>query len=235
MQQNQLKQSLLINTPRKLLEKLKSKDYDNDKNMDNLYKMLFHSLEQLKKKSEFSYELLLKLSVASDQGIEIKYFLDWQKDKASQSKLEKELKKAQNLGLLLVEEIELNSNEKKEVETKIRLHTDLLMVLKDFDTSKTRKSFQKYLHNKVVISNKHFNEKQALQTQIIFLCSKYKNNKNVLYKLYNNFWEHLYNTGQLNSVYNMVKILILMFDKDKSKLSIYYSNQALILDDWGQS
>jgi hypothetical protein len=187
-----MKTLLTLNSPRNLIDQLKArgltsprKDFPEDqRTLASLRPLLEHCLNQLETKSGFARELLDYLAVCSDEGIEVRHFLEWQSGEVSQEQVEHELIQAQDLGLLLVEETRLDIADGKQREKKIRLHTDLLNLLLESPLSTQKDAFQRYLHQTLVVSPEDLESKRTFQKQIIDLHARYRNDPKILKSLY---------------------------------------------------
>ncbi|NUM34012.1 MAG: hypothetical protein HUU50_05685, partial [Candidatus Brocadiae bacterium] len=233
-----LKTSLTLTSPARLLEYLKTQGlveyhgYDEDQQtLPSLRPLLEHCLRQLEAKSARSRQLLNFLAACSDDGMEIAHFLDWQ----SEAQTEHELIAAQDLGLLLVEKIRSSLEKRDGGRIRIRMHTDLLTLIREGELAEERKSLQTYLHRTLVLSPQDMERKRELQKQIVELYTCYKNDRDKIESLYWDLWGHLYRTSSLTWAYELGEALRLLCEEDDlATLQGIYGNQALILKAWGK-
>ncbi len=106
-----MKQSLTHASPRDLLGELASRDVSTrahtrggSKTLESLWPLLDRCLSQLQTQSPFAREFFDSLAICVDEGMELPFLLEWQKEFASPDQVEHELTLARDFGLLLVED-----------------------------------------------------------------------------------------------------------------------------------
>ncbi len=223
---------------------LKEKGFDSPRNgfgedentLPDLKPLLKHCLGQLESQSDFARELLDCVAICADEGIELRFFIDWQAKDIQPEQVKHELTIANNLGLLLVEEVVSSFIDEEHTAINIRLHTDLLNLLRESDLEPERDSLQKYLYETLVISTGEMETKRGLQKQIVALQDYYQGDKDRLVLLYSNFWIHLYNTSRLYWAFSIGEAVLNLLDTENNakNYAAIIGNQALILQDWGK-
>ena len=188
---------------------------------------------------QYARELLNYLATCDDEGMEVRFFLDWMShvDGAAPEQVEHELTRAQNLGLLLLEETRSDVPWLKEVqpEKRIRLHTDLLFLLREEDLTKEAASLHQYLYATLVQSPGDMSTKMGLQKLVYGLFVKFKNSPDDVKKLYHQFMEHLYRTGRLLWAFELGETYLRSLGECESReRGSVIGHQALILKSWGR-
>ncbi|HJP17345.1 MAG TPA: NB-ARC domain-containing protein [Nitrospinota bacterium] len=240
-----LKNSLRINSPAKLLEDLqkfglpKKGGVETDAgDLADLRSLLEHSLQQLEETSSFSRQLLNDLAVCEASGMELHYFMIWQVGKtgATIDQVEKELLQAKNFSLILIEEERFEFMGDEVLYKKIRLHTDLLNILRESPLVEERTSLHKFLKQILVEEPEGMEKKRGLQRQVFQLYSYFRNNADVLHNLYRDFAEHLFRTGLLFWAYEIGESLRKLINEKKyaENFAVILGNQALLLQSWGK-
>ncbi|MCP4693333.1 MAG: hypothetical protein GY859_35155, partial [Desulfobacterales bacterium] len=164
-----MKSGLTHISPRALLDALASHEVSTRatagggaKTLENLWPLLDHCLTQLETISPFARELLDSLAVCSDEGMELPFFLEWQKEFASPDQVEHELTLARDLGLLLVEAPVSTQLAEGMREPRIRLHTDLLKLLRRSPLTEQAESLHHHLRLTLVENPGNMESKRPL-------------------------------------------------------------------------
>ncbi len=242
---NSLRQSdFSRTTPQALLAELNERglqkprpDYAEDEaNIRQLRPLLEHCLEQLEQESVFARSLLNKLTVCADEGIEAEYLMQWQQQECPDEDIQHALIQIKNFGLLFLEKQRLSIFGEEKIVERIRLHTDLLNLLREASLEKERQSLQAFLYQTLVVSNESIEAHRTLQFQINALIAGLQQNPSNTESLYDQFWIHLRRTGRLQWAYELGSVYLKDQEKDGDKVGLYvaYGNQALILQAWGK-
>ncbi len=196
--------------------------------------LLKQCLERLQNKSASAFELLKYLAVCTDDGVESRYFLPWLAAGRPEEQVEHELAMARDLGLLHVESSSSTIMGAASREIRLRLHLDLLAILRELPLERYEKSLQKYLYQTFVATSKNLESGRSLQKQIFHLIRRYQNDSKRLVSIYNDFWIHLYLAGRLRWAYELGNSLLRLYEDDRLRIGEIMGNQAVILQDWGR-
>ncbi len=237
-----LKTSSTPRSPRELLERLKasalstrdSRPGENSETDPPHRPLLKQCLDRLEKSSPSAVELLEHLAVCADDGVEARDFLAWQGQGRTQGQVEHELAMARNLGLLLVDSSSSTVMGAPSREIRLRLHMDLLAILRERPLEHKEKSLQTHLYRTFVATSENLESKRSLQKQIFHLVGRYRNDFRRLVSIYDDFWIHLYLAGRLKWAYELGNSLLRLYGDDRLRLSEIMGNQAVILQDWGR-
>ena len=194
--------------------------------------LLQDCLDQLAAVSSFARELLDDLAVCADPGMELEFFCLWHENEASAEQVEHELSKAQDLGLLLVESIEA----KEPASKNLRLHTDLLALIRGSAGTSKIDSLIKFIKQTLVAPKEFPEPYRPLQSQITDLANRVGRSKQLAFRLYDSFFEHLYRTGALQWAYDLGQTTLEHCSPEDSPVRYAQAigNQALILKAWGR-
>lgn len=235
-----LKSSTTPRSPRRLLERLETSASQESRPVDDpeppsVHRTLLRQcLERLENRSPHAFELLKSLAACADEGVEVRYFLAWLGEGAPGGRVEKELVAARDMGLLLVESSRSMVLGGASRERRLRLHTDLLNILRELPLESREASLRKYLYQALVSDPENLESKRSLQKQVFHLAGRYKNDFKRLAGLYDDFWIHLYLTGRLKWAFEIGNSLMRLDGEDRLRLSEIMGNQAVILQDWGR-
>ena len=217
---------------------------DEEYSFDWIPALLRECCSQLQAKCAGAMQLVRSLSLCADEGIALKRLLEWQsfsmdgESGGAVDTFEKYAQVAKDMGLVLAGNGK--SGGKGGGETVLRLHTDLLRLLrKEWDVALMQPqlfSFMEYLHKTLVERPQGAPPDISLHPQIFSLVDRFKEDGAICMRLYDLFWIHLYNTGELQACFELGEHLIkhVQESKDKNSLQKVWGNQALILSYWGR-
>ena len=241
---NSLKPGITTLSPKELMQQLKAEGMASpsennplaDQDIHQLRPLLEHCLNQLESLSPFARQLLNHLAVCADEGIEVKHFIAWQQTENPGENIEHSLLQIKNLSLLFIENQIHNIFGQEQRGTSIRLHTDLLNLLREVSLKEEIDSLQAFLHQVLVLSTEPMESYKTLQFQVNHLIMGVEENNIDIESLYDYFWIHLYKTGRLLWAYDLGNIFLNQNERlgDQAGLSRSYGNQALILKAWGK-
>lgn len=228
----------LDSSPVKLLERLKAGSnvaVDKKHSFEQLSLLLRNCFNQLKCKSPLAADLIQALSVGADQGMPLDQFCQWQKEAGTgdHESLQEALIAARDLGLLLVEQ---NGHESGTEQTWLRLHTDLIQLLRADTKPQTVESLIIYLDDLLVKRKYGKGLDRSMHIHLFSLIERFGPDAVVLKKLYGTFWIHLWRTGELKQAFDLAEIFRTQAEVEGNKEDLQgsYGNQALVLQDWGK-
>jgi len=229
-------------SPRALLDRLQRGDIpqlDDSCSFDVLEHLLKSCIQQLQEKSKMSCRLLDALAVASDEGLSYDHFKQWLINGLSENNFEKELHLARSFGLVIVEadtQLKETNNSSQSSGIKLRLHTDTLRILRAKDLSAPARLFIRYLKEVLVDRKYGKNLDINLQPQILALFQLFQESKEIVDEIYNEFWIHLWRSGQLSWAYELGECDLKYHDESNnpSRYKKIIGNQAIILQAWGR-
>jgi tetratricopeptide (TPR) repeat protein len=223
--------------PLKLLERLKSgrsAAVDDDLDFEKIRVLLEDCLDQLEQKSALAVRLISALSVGADQGMSLERFVQWQHNANGyyENDIENALLTARDAGIVLVEK---ENGDGKEL-VKLRLHADLLQLLRKKEQPETVDSLITYLDELLVQRKYQQTLDRSMHLQVFSLVERFRKNTYLLRRLYDTFWIHLTRTGELKQAFELGELFILQVDNTDEKYDLQrsYGNQATILQDWGR-
>ena len=235
-----LRGSPTLQTPREFLEELvrdglprRATDEGEQHRLPSLRPLLINSLARLHKTSSFARSLLNELAMCSDEGMEIEFFLEWQSGKATADQVKQEAARAQQQGLLLAEERKQDDSDADKPVRIFRLHTDLLHVLREEKQEASWQSLFDFLEKKLVQDEGGMPGKVGLQKHIVALMETAPELEKLTAVVIQFFW-HLFQTGQYQWAFDVIKAEEKIADLPKSRLCANYGAQALILREWGR-
>jgi tetratricopeptide (TPR) repeat protein len=224
--------------PTKLLDRLKaskSQIIDDDLDFKNIDVLLRDCLEQLDRKSSLAVKLVYALAASADQGMPLERFIQWQLSDSGLDtlQLETDLSAARDAGIVLIEKDPDNEGIERR---KLRLHADLLRLIREEEQTETVDSLIGYLEELLVKRKYQSSLDRSMHPQLFSLVERYKESSPILTKLYSKFWLHLYKTGELKQAFDLGEFFIIhsQNSENKGNLQISYGNQALILKAWGR-
>jgi tetratricopeptide (TPR) repeat protein len=223
--------------PSKLLNRMKAGKpvaADDDLDFAKIRVLLEDCLSQLEQKSALAVRLVHALSAGADQGMPLERFIQWQQESVgcSEEVIERALIAAHDSGIVLTEKDTAGETDR----IKLRLHTDLLRVVRGKEQPEMVDSLITYLDNLLVKRTYQKNLDRPMYLQVFALVERYKENKEIVRTLYDTFWIPLLRTGELKQAFELGDL----FTKhaktvgDRDDLQRSYGNQALILQDWGR-
>ena len=235
-----LRGSPTLQTPREFLEELvrdglprRATDEGEQHRLPSLRPLLINSLARLHKTSSFARSLLNELAMCSDEGMEIEFFLEWQSGKATADQVKQEAARAQQQGLLLAEERKQDDSDADKPVRIFRLHTDLLHVLREEQQATHWQSLFDFLEKKLVQDEGGMPGKVGLQKHIIALMETVPEPEKLTLIVINFFW-HLFQTGQYQWAFDILKAEEQIVGLAEDRLRANYGSQALILKAWGR-
>jgi len=220
----------------KRLETGETPSLDVDYSFDKLAQLLHHCLAQLKDKSPFAHDLLNYLASCSDEGIALNRFTEWQSSLHPSLGIDQALQQARSLGLLLVEHHSADSQTADSHPQRLRLHADLLRILRTHSLDRETRAFSSYLKNALIDRQYGPVLDVSLQAQVYALIQRQRNSPDLVSSLYDDFWIHLFDTGRLQWAHELGSIQLKQIDQesDPQQYQRVFGNQALILQNWGR-
>jgi tetratricopeptide (TPR) repeat protein len=223
--------------PSKLLSRLKagkSVAADDDLDFAKIRILLEDCLSQLELKSTLAVRLVYALSAGADQGIPLERFIQWQQIAVgcSEEEIERALIAAHDSGIVLTEMDTAGENDR----IKLRLHTDLLRVVRSKEQSEMVVSLITFLDNLLVKRTYQKHLDRPMYLQVFALVERYKKNCEVIRTLFDTFWIPLWRTGELKQAFDLGELFTehAVASGNRDDLQISYGNQAVILQDWGR-